>query len=135
MSRQTDRDEFIALMTQEGVPVGIAAHLMRYAATLHRLAELECSSEAAYHDTVPCPGAQDCLCGDYGTFNEFGDGEHGEIPRYALQGHRLERTVRTLCKPYNLIPVFDGDPRGAVLKLKVPSGKTNDWGQTGVCVP
>jgi len=32
-------------------------------------------------------------------------------------------------------PCFSGDPRGATVKLKVPSGKTNDWGQIGVCVP
>ena len=27
--------------------------------------------------------------------------------------------------------IFSGDPRDAVLKLKVPSGKTNDWGHEG----
>lgn len=31
--------------------------------------------------------------------------------------------------------VDSGDPRSAVFKLKVPSGRTNDWGQTGICVP
>ena len=25
--------------------------------------------------------------------------------------------------------------RGAVLKLQVPSGRTDDWGQEGICVP
>ncbi len=31
--------------------------------------------------------------------------------------------------------VFDGDPRGTTVKVRVPSGKTDDWGQTGICVP
>lgn len=31
--------------------------------------------------------------------------------------------------------VFQGDPRGATVKLQVPSGYTNDWGQEGICVP
>ena len=33
------------------------------------------------------------------------------------------------------MPCFSSDPRGATVKLKVPSGKTNDWGEVGVCVP
>lgn len=32
-------------------------------------------------------------------------------------------------------PIFNGDPRGATVKLSVPSGKTDDWGQVGICVP
>ena len=33
------------------------------------------------------------------------------------------------------VPKTSGDPRGACVKLRVPSGKTNDWGQEGICVP
>ena len=28
-----------------------------------------------------------------------------------------------------------GDPRGCVVKLRVKSGRTNDWGREGICVP
>ena len=31
--------------------------------------------------------------------------------------------------------VFGGDPRGCVVKLKLPSKTTNDFGQEGWCVP
>ncbi len=31
--------------------------------------------------------------------------------------------------------LFSGDPRGCTVKLEVPSGKTNDWGREGICVP
>ena len=30
---------------------------------------------------------------------------------------------------------FSGDPRGATVKLVLPNGKTNDWGNEGWCVP
>lgn len=33
------------------------------------------------------------------------------------------------------VPIFNGDPRGACTKLRVPSGRTDDWGGEGVCVP
>lgn len=31
--------------------------------------------------------------------------------------------------------VLSGDPRGCTVKLTVPSGRTNDWGREGICVP
>lgn len=37
--------------------------------------------------------------------------------------------------PDGFTPIFSGDPRGCVLKLAVPSGKVNDWGKEGICVP
>jgi len=33
------------------------------------------------------------------------------------------------------VPVFLGDPRGAVLKIRVPDGHTTDMGREGICVP
>ena len=181
MSKQRDRDEFIAIATKEGIPVDVARKLLRYAATLHRLAELECSSEAADRDRVPCPrrdkpawviqheeGGQwvtaaetvsdpmrwfhsnlpafsmnhaitcegwrvepvPCLCRDYGSYD---GANHGTVPRYAVQTANIERNVRALCSSLpGVIPIFQSDPRGAVLKLRVPSGATDDW---GICVP
>ena len=132
MSKQRDRDEFITIAAKEGIPVDVARKLLRYAATLHRLAELECSSEAADRDRVSCPRDIPCLCQDYGSYN----GDHGTVPRIAVHGARTQRRVETLCADLpGIIPVFQEDPRGAVLKLRVPSGRTNDWGHTGICVP
>lgn len=31
--------------------------------------------------------------------------------------------------------VLSGDPRGVTVKVVVPSGKTDDWGKEGICVP
>ena len=145
MSRQQEREEFIAKITAEGVSVHDARELMRHAATLHRMAELQGASEAAARDRGKCPGDRKdggCLCRDYGAFTEPSSVSyapermgHGEIPRVNVQEERIERRVRALCAPYGVKPVFQGDPRGAVLKLQVPSGKTDDWGQVGICVP
>jgi len=140
MSRQRDRDEFVAIMATEGVPVDVARSLLRDGATLQRLAELACSSEAADRDRVPCPsGAETCLCRDYGSFRGDTDdnatGDHGTVPRYMIREARIEARVRALCQRHGLTPIFNGDPRGAVLKLAVPGGRTNDGGREGVCVP
>lgn len=97
---------------------------------IQRCAELECSSEAAYNDRV--------LCRDEGTFETTADGQehHGDVPWYAVRKQQAKaRIVRRLAGYAKVVPVFSGDPRGACVKLKVPSGRTNDWGQEGICVP
>lgn len=137
MSRQRDREEFVSIMTEEHVPLDVIQALMRAGTSLHRIAELQCSSEAADRDRVLCPGDKGhpgtCLCRDYGDFD--GSGAHGKVPRINVREAQIEARVRKLCEKHGLVPVFQGDPRGAVLKIKVPSGRTNDWGREGVCVP
>jgi len=137
MSRARDREEFVAVMAREGVPLDVARALMRAGATLHRLAELACSSEAADRDRVPCPDEKEagaCLCVDYGSYDHDQKG-HGTVPRIAVRERATRLRVLALCVKHGLTPVFSGDPRGAVVKLTVPSGRTNDWGQMGICVP
>jgi len=46
------------------------------------------------------------------------------------EGDRFHRWSR-----HSFVPIFQGDPRGACVKLKVPSGKTDDMGREGMCVP
>ena len=145
MSQAHDREEFVVLMAQEGVSLDVARALMRAGATLHRLAELECSSEAADRDRVPCPGLRtpaECICEHWSGCGcpECATGalvgsQHHEVTRISVQEHQTKARVRALCQGHGLTPVFNGDPRGAVLKLTVPSGRTNDWGREGVCVP
>jgi hypothetical protein len=50
---------------------------------------------------------------------------------------KCEARIRAHCESIGAgcVPVFSGDPRGATVKLRVPSGRTNDWGATGICVP
>jgi len=49
--------------------------------------------------------------------------------------YRLQQRLEKLVKPHNVTLVFNGDPRGAAIYVKVPSGRTNDIGQRGVAVP
>ena len=37
--------------------------------------------------------------------------------------------------PYITGVIFQGDPRGCTVKLTFQSGKTNDFGNEGICVP
>lgn len=137
MTKQSDRDEFLIIMAQEGVPLDVTRALMRAATTLHRLAEAECNGDDwrdpkgpwHYRAEKDVPTAS---CGD----------ESGRVVMAwtrvtcsSCKGRRIEQRVSELCAKHGLKPVFNGDPRGAVLKIIVPSGRTNDWGQTGVCVP
>jgi serine phosphatase RsbU (regulator of sigma subunit) len=48
----------------------------------------------------------------------------------------IERRVKAICKELGegFEPVFEGDPRGFSIKIKVPSGRT-DGGHDGICVP
>lgn len=156
--KQSEREEFISIMSQEGVPLHVSRAFLRAAASLHRLAELECSSEAADRDRVSCPtkyARQDpgtCLCRDYGSYESPGHdadcarrvhganectckqnrAAHGTIPRYMVSQDRIEKRVHKLAKANGLGVITGGDPRGAVLIVTVPSGRTNDWGGRGI---
>lgn len=149
MTNQKEREQFIATMTREGLGLEVIRALMRAGTTLHRLAELECSSEAADRDRVRCPAGLraahgkgikavsqalrfPCLCRDYGSWDGE-NGVHGSIPRIALQSYRVEQRVVTMLEGSGIRATFQGDPRGAVIRLHVPSGKDEAWG--GVAVP
>lgn len=105
------RAQFRARLAREfpGVPLGrvedIARRLQRYGAGAKRL-EVEDSNRGL---TEP---EQRRLAGIY---------------RRALEA------VRELDPACGI--VTGGDPRGCVLKLKVPSGAYDDWGGEGLCVP
>lgn len=47
----------------------------------------------------------------------------------------IQARMAKLLSKYGVEPIFGGDPRGCVFKLKLPSGQTNDFGREGWCVP
>lgn len=144
MSYQKDRDEFVAVIQDElpktasvGECVRLARLILRNAATIQHCAELVCSSEAADRDRVPCPGGnENCLCRDYGSYDQDNQ-QHGRVPRVNLQIERASQRIEAACKPWGIKPRFSGDPRGACVKLILPSGRYNSWGgaEQGFCVP
>lgn len=84
----------------------LAAALMRLAKRLHRLAEKSCNG-----------------------------GTEEQLARVDQDTERYQAKVAALLKPYGITPMFQGDPRGAVLKLALPRTKrTNGWGGE-YCVP
>lgn len=147
MSYQHDRDEFIARATREGLPLDAIYTLLRCATTIHRLAELACSSEAADRDRIPCPADPPskgpCLCGIVGrnavsSLLPAALGEHDTIPRITLQDYHAEqRAIEAVAvankdlarRPSGAVAegrgewrvLIEGDPRGYTLKVIPPS--------------
>ncbi len=132
MSRATpaERGHFIAAVQREfpedaRVPQW-CERIMRHGATHGRLAEAMCNGDwpcdNGERETKACP-----LCGmGYAPWS---------FRRGACPNCRCESLIRKLCTEQSVTPDFGGDPRGATVKLKMPSGQTNDWGQSGICVP
>ena len=114
-----EREEFVSLIMQH-VEIGgwdgkfsLSQRLMRYGATYAGIQERQCN------------GHQD----RQGYWDE----------KAATKDERKEERIRDkvikLCKEFDCVPEFQGDPRGATIKIMVPDGFTNDWAQVGICVP
>lgn len=132
MSYQREREEFIARVAREGLPLSAARALLRQATTINRLAELACSSEAADRDRVRCPrervethdhGTQARAERAYALAPCLCDGSHGKherIPRIRLQDWQAEqRAIRAVPEGWRI--VTEGDPRGYTLRVIPPS--------------
>lgn len=142
MSYQADREEFIAIVTREGLPVYKARILLTCATTINRLAELACGSEAADRDRIPCPASvweakhlshgpikpsakHPCLCDSSFTRAEPA---HTDIPRIRLQDYRAEqRAIATVPAGWRVIT--EGDPRGYTLRVIPPSYAAENAGK------
>ena len=132
-----ERTEFEnVIMGEEGGTRQLAARLVRAATTLQRLSERDCNVE--HRPTVRCPERlKDWEPGGYcrycGTLTERG---HGRIPADTITEERTEARVRRILPP-GWEADFNGDCRGgAVLKVKLPSGRWNDFGGPPLyCVP
>lgn len=67
-----------------------------------------------------------------------GDGsEHSErnCELAEIQTPKLRRMILAILEAAGGGAIFGGDPRGCTVKITVPSGKTDDMGQDGICVP
>lgn len=57
------------------------------------------------------------------------------------RAEQVEKRISELClllpqvDGASIKPKFQGDPRGATVKLVMPDGRYDDWGQEGICVP
>lgn len=148
MSYQHERDHFIARMTTEGLGLDVIEQLLYSATTLHRLAELACSSEEADRDRIPCPASAitlkrharkptgPCICDrpmhvltDEDCANARpGANDHHDIPRIRLQDWRTAQRVKR-SMPAGWAIVTQGDPRGYVLRVIPPSYAERNQGR------
>jgi hypothetical protein len=129
MSKATQRErwEFIHLiMKHTTVPEGeaqrAALKLLRYGATYSRIQEFECN-------------APDAKYGQDEYNKRMQERWEREQERNEKKEARITELVTQVCKSIGCEPVFQGDPRGATIKVKMPDGYTNDWGREGICVP
>src|SRR6266487_2526755 len=52
------------------------------------------------------------------------------------RNEHAEARIAGRLSAYGIVSQFQGDPRGAVVKLRLPSGRANDFGGEGFfCVP
>jgi len=87
--------------------------LMRYSATLHRLAEE--------------------LCNGYQDWQ--GNWDEKRTQAAERKQERIEKRAAEVAAAIGGQVITGGDPRGCVLKIVFPDGYTNDWGKEGICVP
>ena len=127
MSRQSDRDSLIAQLARElpdhsiFVVTDLARRLMRAGTTLQRLAEAQCNGDwpADNGERVcqPCQVCESCW-------------HPSVLLKATIKGEKLSKVcpdcrtqarVTALLAEYNMRPIFQGDPRGAVFKVIPPS--------------
>ena len=104
MGYRKDRDNFIASMTREGVPVDVAVSILRDAATHQRISRLRAAvtgrATTASAKVKPCSRC-----------------EGGYAPTVLLKGGlcpscRAENRIAAKLAPFRVTPDFGGDPRG-----------------------
>ncbi len=132
------REQTIAELSKHQIPLHIIRKLLRYGATLHRLAVAQCNgdwpADNGERTVTPCSRceslwAPSSLVRDYTVPKIKGPGEeeaHG-IARIC-KDCRTEDLIKATCADVGLIPDIGGDPRGAVLCVKLPGQTDHDRG-------
>lgn len=116
MSHDEDRGEFIATLRGEGVPEDVARGVLRDAQTLHTIAEHQ--------------------CGDGAGSGPYGEPTDEDIARWDKREELAQARIGGKLAAYGIESNFQGDPRGAVVRLRLPSGRHNDFAGEGFyCVP
>lgn len=134
MSYEMERENFLLAMQAEGMPPEIARRILRHANTYQRQAINECNGDgpSRLKDDGARKNANVLWAREQQARAERLTAQWCDKAGLAWEAaDPLHRSVITI--PFS--PIFQGDPRGACVKLKVPSGKTDDWGREGICVP
>ena len=141
MSRQQDRDRLVAQLARElpdrglGEVVELARTLLRAGTTLQRLAEAQCNgdwpADNGERKTLQCdrcdiawvPTTLKTYLAKADTVGVSTHRQpHGDKSYYRLcQDCRLQDRITKLLAGYGMVPIFNGDPRGAVFLVIPPS--------------
>lgn len=130
MGYQKDREDFIAIMFRKGFTRQLARTLLAKATTLQRLAVAECNEENPGARCYWPAGATETACGSGAP---TGTGRLSLVTCFSCRGERILAIVRQKCVGTGIVPEGYGDPRGAVLRLRLPSGYDDRYG--GLAVP
>lgn len=151
MSKYSDwREEWMVAMHAEGLTLTACRDILRHSNTLTRLAVAQCNGDfPADHgdawETVPCAYCGSCwhpsairrvpasLLPHIGPADDPTTTSQDE-PARACVDCRTAARVRALL-PAGFVAHFAGDPRGCVLSISVPSGRTSYSGARGISVP
>jgi hypothetical protein len=106
MSYQQDRGRFLEAMRQEGMSEADARAILRDAQTIQRCAVDACNGELTKRQILVDEAAQARILRRCAIYN--GEGFEAK---------------------------FQDDPRGACVKIIVPSGRSDSWSGEGMCVP
>jgi predicted N-formylglutamate amidohydrolase len=85
---------------------------------------------------VECPGvkvADDCIC--EARYEEGQEPYHATVQRVERTAKRREAAIEALLAPFNLEPVFQGDPRGYCVRILRPADRRGESYTDGIGVP
>jgi hypothetical protein len=139
MSRQQDRDRLVAQLARElpdrglGEVVELARTLLRAGATLQRLAEAQCNGDYPYdqgnyrtkgtpEQYAQCDRCETGVRTSHLKRYRYGPHFKGPKPKCLLcPDCWLQDRMKALLHEYSMVPIFNGDPRGAVFLVIPPS--------------
>lgn len=120
MTTRRERERTIAELSKAGIDYHVITKLLRYGTTLHRLAEAQCNGDwpcdNGERKVKPCSRCQ-------GLWVPSSLKRKGLCPDC-----RTEDLIRDTCTQVGLVPDINGDPRGAVLCVKLPGQGEHDRG-------
>jgi len=132
MSTRKWREQTIAELSRAGIPLHTIRKLLRYGATLHRLAEAQCNGDYPCDNggrkVVPCTRCESLWVRSSMVRDYTAPKVEGKYIPLICKDCRTAELIEAACREVNLVPDIGGDPRGAVLCVKLPTMSEHDRG-------
>lgn len=141
MTQRKWRDQFIYEASKLGLPLDVARKMLRYGATLQRLAEAQCNGDWPAGNGTKERKVVACVrCEGLWVPSSMVrcPSQKGRGDRRLCKDCRTNDLVLAALAPYGLKAFFGGDPRGAVcsiVKADVPRDLFESGRERGVSVP